>query len=135
MAKRMKRCARCGVKKEVSDFHRDKYRLNGYNSRCKECRKKTPEKWRHGYDGLLAAMLRRAKLDWDGVADVTPARARELAGMANKSHTLILSTCRFAVSIGFDCPAQEIETFLASDHLHEWLRLAGCEGLLERLGV
>lgn len=128
----MKRCSRCGIKKELNDFHRDKYRLNGYNPQCKECRKTPVEKWRHGYDGLLAAILRRAKLDWDGVAAVTPARAERFA-VRTKGNTLILDTCRFALSVGFDCPAQEIQVFLASDYLRAWLRLAGCEGLLEKL--
>ncbi len=130
----MKRCSRCGVWKDLDGFHRNKYGLNGRNSQCKECRKKPIEKWQHGYDGLLAAILRRAKLDWDGMVDVTPARAERFAAKS-KGNTLALDTCRFALSVGFNCPSQEIETFLASDYLRGWLQAVNCDEMLERLRI
>ena len=89
------------------------------------------EKWRHGYDGLLAAVLQRAK--WDLAVDVTPARAKRLV-VGAAGNTLTLDACRFALSVGFDCPAREIGAFLESDHLRELLTLIDCDEILKRIG-
>ena len=88
------------------------------------------EKWRHGYDGLLAAMLQRAK--WDMAVDVTPSQAERLV-VGAEGNTLTLDTCRFALSIGFDCPAREIWAFLGSDYLRGLLALVDCDEILKRL--
>lgn len=88
------------------------------------------EKWRHGYDGLLAAMLQRAK--WDLAVDVTPDQAERLV-VGAAGNTLTLDTCRFALSVGFDCPSREIGAFLESDHLRGLLTLIDCDKILGRL--
>ena len=89
------------------------------------------EKWRHGYDGLLAAMLQRAK--WDLAVDVTPAQAERLI-VGAEGNTLTLNACRFALSIGFNCPSREIGAFLGSEYLRGLLALVDCNEVLKRLG-
>lgn len=92
------------------------------------------EKWRNGYDGLLAALLQRAKWDLEGTTNITPAQAQRLAART-RGNTIPLDTSRFAVAIGFDSPAQEIKTFLQSEYLRELLMLADCAAVGDRLGL
>lgn len=35
----IKLCSKCGIKKPLSEFHKDRYRLSGHISACKECYK------------------------------------------------------------------------------------------------
>jgi hypothetical protein len=35
----MKICPKCKIKKDLSEFHKDKRRIDGYSYHCKECRK------------------------------------------------------------------------------------------------
>lgn len=39
----MKKCGRCGVEKEFSEFNKDKYTKSGYRSQCKACMTKERE--------------------------------------------------------------------------------------------
>ena len=41
----MKRCSRCKIEKELSEFHKKKGTKDGLQYWCKECRKKTPHDW------------------------------------------------------------------------------------------
>jgi len=43
----MKKCSKCGVEKPLSEFHKDKYKKNGYKSRCAECCRKDRVEWRN----------------------------------------------------------------------------------------
>lgn len=95
-------------------------------------RNQSVEKWRKGEDGLVAAILRRATLDWRKVAHITPAEARRFAA-TSKGNSVVLATCRFAVAIGFDSPAQELMTFFDSGRLHKLLELADVSALVETI--
>lgn len=90
--------------------------------------------WRIGYDGLLAAMLKRAMLDWQEAKAIPPTRAMKLAGVV-EGNTVELDACRFAVSVGFASPAQEIASFFSGSMLRSLLDLCGLdEGFIERMG-
>lgn len=39
-------CSVCGIKKELSEFHKDKHTKNGYAFRCKECQSARNKEWR-----------------------------------------------------------------------------------------
>lgn len=40
LAKSMKICSSCNIEKEITEFHKDKYTLDGYTHQCKQCRNK-----------------------------------------------------------------------------------------------
>ena len=39
------KCRRCKEKKELTEFHKDKSRANGYGNLCKKCTKKDAKKY------------------------------------------------------------------------------------------
>jgi hypothetical protein len=41
----MKRCTKCGIKKDESEFCRHKYNKDGLNSRCKKCAADSSRLW------------------------------------------------------------------------------------------
>lgn len=114
-------CARCECPNSAPEYRW-----------CPSCRRRERtrrrntgvEKWRTGLDGLVAAIVRRAMLDWRKAADVTPIEARRFAAIT-KGSSVVLATCRFAVAIGFDSPAEELTTFFESGRLRRLMELAG----------
>lgn len=42
----MKRCGRCKQEKPITDFHKDKNRLDGYQNQCKICKNAILKNWR-----------------------------------------------------------------------------------------
>lgn len=43
----MKKCSRCGIEKEYSDFFKDSHLKSGYRADCKECHLLTQKKWKN----------------------------------------------------------------------------------------
>jgi hypothetical protein len=42
----MKKCTKCGIEKELSEFHKDKYAKNGIHPVCRKCREKYKKEYR-----------------------------------------------------------------------------------------
>jgi hypothetical protein len=49
----MKKCTKCGEVKELSEFNRDKYRLDGRTPDCRICRRRIQAEYYHTKDGLV----------------------------------------------------------------------------------
>jgi hypothetical protein len=41
----VKKCNRCGIVKSYSEFYKDRYRKDGYDSYCRECNKEIYREW------------------------------------------------------------------------------------------
>ena len=91
-------------------------------------------KWRLGEDGILAAIIARAKRDWKSIIDIEPEKAHEM-GMATTygRASLPYRVCRNAFFQGFDCPQDEIIAFFESDGLLNLLILADLDWMIERI--
>ena len=54
-------CAKCGEKKERSEYHKDSARVDGITSYCKECKLKTNKVWRDNNPEELLQSQRRTR--------------------------------------------------------------------------
>src|SRR5258708_29575462 len=58
----MKRCTKCGVEKELTEFTHNKLSIGGRHHHCHACRAKTNTDWREKNQGKLKASRRKSKL-------------------------------------------------------------------------
>ena len=56
----MKKCSKCGIIKELNQFHKDKNSKDGYKVWCKECRQKETKKYREKNKDKLS----KSKKEW-----------------------------------------------------------------------
>lgn len=55
----MKKCYKCGVEKDESEFHKDKSRKDGLSNKCKSCTSTSNKKWRESHREHLAEYRRK----------------------------------------------------------------------------
>lgn len=57
----MKKCTKCGVEKDVSEFHKRKSSKDGLDFWCKDCTKIYAQKWRK----INASKIKEQYRDWE----------------------------------------------------------------------
>src|ERR1035437_7038507 len=72
----MKHCNSCNLDKELTEFGKDKYRSDGFTSKCKQCRNIVYKKYRKSHPEMQKTINERSKV-WRKEYYSDPARKRK----------------------------------------------------------
>lgn len=128
----MKCCSKCKQEKPITEFHKDKYRPDGFTTQCKECRLKK----KYEYDKTSAAKAKAAQHRKTAKYKVRRSRyqktekAKATRRRYEKTHRAVLNagqTVHRAIKVGKLKPVYECKCFYCEEKAQEYHHYLGYE--------
>jgi len=128
----MKKCTRCKIEKNLSEFSKDKYNPDGLTYRCKECRnlhyntyyKNNPEKQKSKNDSQKENR-KNYYLSERGVKSSRKAHLKRAFGISLEQYEEMLETQKGKCAICNDIKTHDKHGVLAVDHCHKTGNIRG----------
>ena len=144
MEKKIKKCANCGLEKDLTEFSKDKQQKDGYTYSCKDCRNKKYNQWaKNNKDKVREKNSKNHEKrksyyqSEEGVKSSRKAHLKRMFGITLEEYDKKLNEQNGVCEICSEPEKSIRNNFLAVDHSHETGKIRGllCTNCNRALGL